>query len=144
VLGHATTQDDDVHIMADGKRIEPVELGASRQAFLLPARAEKITLHSRSFVPAHSSPGSRDKRSLGIRIRGLQLDGAKVALDDEAAFGAGWHKHEPRDGTPGARWTSGPAPIPANTRLVMLERAGTGSYWVSPKAAENKVVALFG
>jgi hypothetical protein len=144
LLGHASTQDDDVHIIADGKRFEPVGLGASRLAFMLPAGSEKISLHSRSFVPAHASPVSRDKRSLGIRIRGLQLDGADIALDDETAFGAGWHKHEPKDGTPGARWTSGPAPIPANTRLIMLERAGAGTYWVSPKAAGNKVVALFG
>src|SRR5580693_1352086 len=36
-LGYALTEDAGVHIMADGRRIEPVCLGDKRLAFLLPA-----------------------------------------------------------------------------------------------------------
>jgi hypothetical protein len=142
-LGYETTHDDDLHVIADGKRIDLVELGASRVAFLLPAGAQAISLESRTFVPAHTSPNSRDKRSLGFRVRGLQLDGVDVALDDDTSFTNGWHKHERQEGTAGTRWTSGQAPIPANTRLIMIERAGKGVFWAEREQPQDNVVALF-
>jgi len=141
--GFALTQDSDIHILADGKRIDPVDLGESRQVFLLPEGATAITLQSRSFTPAHANPASTDKRSLGIRARRLQLDGEDIPMNHETAFAAGWHNHETRDGKPGTRWTTGATPLPANTRLVMLEHAGTGQYWAAPKPAEDNVIALF-
>jgi hypothetical protein len=142
-LGHEKTNDADLHVMADGKRIDPIELGESRQAFLLPAGAQTISLNSRSFIPAHVNPKSGDKRALGIRARRLQLDGVDIAMDDEAAFATGWHKHESRDGKPGARWTAGPTPMPANTRLIMIEHAGQGFYWTGREEHQDNVVALF-
>jgi hypothetical protein len=71
------------------------------------------------------------------------LDGVDISLDDTAAFSDGWHKYEAQPGEPGARWTTGRTPLPANTRLVMIERAGIGHYWEPLKAAGGNVVALF-
>jgi len=142
-LGHEKTDDADLHVMADGKRIDMIELGDSRQAFLLPAGAKAISLNSRTFIPAHVNPKSGDKRALGIRVRRLQLDGVDIAMDDEAAFVIGWHNYETQPGKPGARWTTGQTPIPANTRLIVIEHAGRGLYWADREQHQENVVALF-
>jgi hypothetical protein len=143
-MGHVLTQEDGLHVMADGKRIEPVELGGSRQVFVLPAGAQAISLRSRTFIPNQVKPANSDKRSLGIRVGRLQLDGVDIALDDQTVFAAGWHKLETQPGKPDARWTTGETPIPAKTRLIMIDRAGRGHYWTPKEAARDNVVALFG
>jgi len=80
-LGHVITEDPHLHVMADGKRIEPEHLSPTRRAFLLPAERSSIELRCRSFIPAHVLPASDDQRSLGICVSRLQLDGADVALE---------------------------------------------------------------
>ena len=134
--GHTTTSEADLHVIADGRRIEPIELGARRFGFAFPADCRDIRLMSRTFIPAHTCAGSADPRSLGICVRRLQIDGDDVALDDEARFRVGWHEMET-----GQRWTRGSAPLPAKTRLVLIDLAGDGYYWSGPK---DNVVALFG
>ena len=61
-LGYAITQDADLHVIADGKRIDPIDLGDSRHAFLLPAGARDISLQSRTFIPSNVNPRSGDRR----------------------------------------------------------------------------------
>jgi hypothetical protein len=140
-LGYNISDDDDLHIIADRKRYEPVRLNKTRVAFMLPAGSQTIELRSRTFVPAYVQAGSPDMRSLGIRVGRWQLDGADCALDDDTAFASGWHEHEPGEANPGARWTTGNTPIAANTRLVVADLSGQGYYWVERK---DRVVALFG
>jgi hypothetical protein len=128
-LGHSITDDDDVHIIADGQNIDPIRLAETRAAFLLPAGGGSITLVSRTFIPAQINPHSRDERMLGTQVKRLQLDGKDVRLNDDDAFGPGWYHHEPRENSPGARWTTGMTPIPSATRLVVIDFAGLGYYW---------------
>jgi len=142
-LGYETTHDDDLHVIADGKRIDLVELGASRVAFILPAGAQAISLKSRTFIPAHVNLLSSDKRTLGIQVRRLQLDGVDIALDDQAALATGWHGPEMRGGKGDNRWTSGETPIPSGTRLIMIERGGRGVFWAERERRQDNVVALF-
>jgi len=141
-LGYVLTGDADVHVMADGKRIDPVSLGEKRLAFLLPAAGSNIELRCRSFIPAHINPAKSDQRSLGICIARLQLDGLEVALKDEAAFDRGWHALE---GDPQAlhwRWCQERTPLPAGTQLVVIDIGHHARcYWAK---SESVVSALFG
>jgi len=133
-LGHALTDNADVHVMADGKRIDPVSLGEKRLAFLLPAASSDIKLCCRSFIPAHISAENSDQRSLGICVSRLQLDGVELALKDEAAFALGWHPLECNARQQSWRWCTERARLPAGTRLVLIEVCSQGPhYWARPQ-----------
>jgi Hint domain/Passenger-associated-transport-repeat len=140
-LGHETTCEADLHLIADGKRIEPIEFGALRFAFTLPPACLDIRLMSRTFIPAHTCAASTDTRSLGLFIERLQIDGEDIPLDDQTVFGQGWHDLERCPGVSDQRWTVGNTPMPANARLIVIDLAGPGHYWQEPK---DNVVALFG
>jgi hypothetical protein len=139
-LGYLLTEDADLHVVADGTRIEPMYLAEKRLAFILPASAT-IELRCRCFVPAHVDPASNDRRSLGACLKRLQLDGVDVALEDEAAFALGWHALE-RDpqGQPW-RWSRDRALLPAGTRLIVIELRESGHYWAEPASG---AIASFG
>jgi hypothetical protein len=108
---------------------------------VVPDGCADISLRSRVFVPAHVSAELTDRRELGLYLNRLQIDGADVALDDDAACAAGWHRYEAREDGPGRRWTDGAAKLPAGARLVVIDYAGRGAYWAD---SEDNVVALFG
>jgi len=137
-LGYVLTGDADVHVMADGKRIDPVSLGEKRLAFLLPTAGSNIELRCRSFVPAQINPPSDDVRSLGICAGRLQLDGTDVALTDETVFCLGWHLLEGSPDGPQWHWSTGRTPLPAGTRLVVIEMCNQGPYyWAQPTMANE-------
>ncbi len=111
--GCVLTEQDDAHIVADGRQIEPIRLSSTRLGFVLPESAQSIVLRSNTFAPAHARPESRDKRELGLCVGRLQIDGSLFALDDEKACGSGWHAAEFVDMRFTHRWTSGHTPLPA-------------------------------
>jgi hypothetical protein len=140
-LGCALTEDADVHIVVDGKRVEPISLGEKRLAFLLPASAADIELRCRSFIPAQVNPENTDPRVLGIAIERLQLDGMEIALHDEATFGPGWQALE---GDPQGlhwRWCQDRAQLPRGTRIVVIKMCHQGRYWAEP---QGHSVAMWG
>jgi Hint domain len=140
-LGYVMTEDPDVHVMADGKRIEPVRLGETRLTFMLPAAGSTIELRCRSFIPAHLDPVTDDQRSLGICVGRLQFDGAEIALHNDEAFAVGWHGIEGNPEGHSWRWSCDRTPLPAGTRLVVIDIAGPSHYWAK---STSTVVALFG
>jgi len=136
-LGYALRDDADVHVLADGKRIDAVSLGENRLAFLLPAAGSNIELRCRSFIPAHINPESKDQRSLGLCVARLQLDGMEVALQDEAAFDRGWHTLEGDPQDLHWRWCQERAQLPQGARLVVIEMCHQGQYyWAEPKSID--------
>ena len=138
-LGEAITAEDDLHAMVGARRIDPLPLGEGRRAFVLPGGASPVVLRSRVFVPAEIDPDSPDRRHLGICIARLQLDGTDLPLDDEALFAEGWHPMEShRQGR--QRWSMGDAPLPAGTRLVVVDVVGRGYYW---QPRQDHVVSMF-
>lgn len=140
-LGYVMTEDPDVHVIADGKRIEPVRLGDKRVTFMLPAAGSTIELRCRSFVPAHLDPASEDQRSLGICVGRLQFDGAEIALDKEEAFAIGWHGLEGDSEGHSWRWSRVRTPLPTGTRLVVIDIAGPSRYWAN---STSTAIALCG
>ncbi|MBB4196769.1 hypothetical protein CCR94_20820 [Rhodoblastus sphagnicola] len=139
--GFALTPDTQAHILADGRKIEPVWLSPSRMFFVVPEGAKDIALMSKTFTPAHATPDSYDTRELGLCVERLQIDGADVALERDDALGAGWREAECDDGAFARRWTDGRARLPASGRLFMIDLGGEGRYWREPT---DNVVALFG
>jgi hypothetical protein len=134
-LGHAITGDADLHMLADGQRLAPLWLSESRAAFVLGAGCREIALQSRCFVPAHLDGATADWRSLGVCVARLQIDGSEIDLADDAAFQAGWHRLEDDGAGYRQRWTSGGARLPAQARLVVLDIAGPGFYWIDEPLA---------
>jgi DNA-binding beta-propeller fold protein YncE len=131
----ALTRDSDVHIMADGQRIEPADPSAASLEFVLPAARAAIELRCRGFVPANVDPASEDRRVLGIRVNRLQLDGADVPLADPAVFEHGWHSLE-QAGEHRWRWSHPSASLPAGTRQVTISMVGTAGYYqIDPKGS---------
>jgi hypothetical protein len=141
-LGYGMTDDPDLHLVADGKRIDPVPLSENRMAYMLPAALSSIELRCRTFTPAQIIPASDDARSLGICVSRVQLDGAEVALEDEAAFALGWHARECNSQGQSWRWSTECARLPAGTRLLVIDLCHQGlHYWAAPRST---VIALFG
>jgi hypothetical protein len=128
-LGYIITQKSNVHIEADTNRIDPIQLTSSRLAFVLPEGCSRITLTSHTFVPAQVIPNSRDTRKLGICVRRLLIDGDEVQLGNGGPLHDGWHEAEYENGLLSRRWTFERVPLPAQTRLVLIDLAGEGYYW---------------
>jgi hypothetical protein len=139
-LGYRITEDMDLHVKADGLKIEPMRLAEKRWAFALPEAAGDIELCCAGFVPAHTHPESGDMRTLGVCVRELQLDGVAVALDDAAVFGEGWHRLERVADGVVQRWTTERARLPKGTRLVVMTLVGRNRRWLKP--ATDSVVRL--
>ena len=131
-LGFTETPDAALHLTSGETRIDPIVLAPDRFAFILPPAAAELRLISRSFMPSAAEGGSADVRTLGVCVRRLQIDGTDVPLDQTSVFGAGWH--DPEWGDPGTgrcwRWTDGHATLPPGIRLLVLDVAGVGKYWV--------------
>jgi len=133
-LGHVMTEEADVHLLADGNRIDALRLSPTRLAFTLPAHVTTIELRCRSFVPA-SIGASNDMRSLGICVNRLQLNGLDVPLYDDHVFAGGWHDLEHDAGGPW-RWSHASAQLPATARLVVIDLLFVGCYyWLQPPDA---------
>ena len=111
----------------------------TRLAFALPPGGVKITLRSNRCAPAHVVAESSDVRELGLCVGRLRIDGFPVSLDSDETCGAGWHGAELTDGRFSHRWTTGAMPLPACTRIVILDLAGVGYYW---RSTDGRAVAL--
>jgi hypothetical protein len=135
MMGHHIEHDSELHVVADGQRVDAIELPQSRLAFVLPPDCTSIELRSRRFVPAHVDSSSGDRRELGICVGRLQIDGAAVELENEAAFSSGWHAVEQHP-THAQRWTDGAATLPAGARLIVVQIAGRSYYWAKPECME--------
>jgi hypothetical protein len=126
--GCATTREADAHVCVDGVRVEPIRLGASRLAFMLPSGGRRIELRSRAFIPARILADSSDLRALGLCVGALEIDGSPQALDDDEAL-PGWREPEFAEGGFSHRWTTGASPLPAGARFVIVDLVGEGRYW---------------
>jgi hypothetical protein len=99
---------------------------------MLPESGMNIELRSRTFIPAHIDPRSTDTRNLGMDVYRLQID-KEVALHDEARLLNGWHGLE--QGLQ-HRWSRDRMPLPAGTRLVVIDMHPQGPvYWRPPAVA---------
>ena len=130
--GFATTPDPDIHLVADGVRIDPVFFAPDRLAFGLRHPAARIALHSRSFVPAEFDGTCDDMRRLGICVADITVDGQVWDLKNERHFAKGWHAREDDGHGSTWRWTSGTTSLGSRRRLIQLRLANGGMYHIGP------------
>jgi len=104
------THDAGIHLLADGRRIPAESLDGNRWAATIPAGTRSLRLCSRFVRPSMVSDSS-DHRALGLMVRGLAIDGTRIAAD-HPALSRGWHAAE-HDAAGTWRWTDGDATLPA-------------------------------
>lgn len=108
-------ENPDLHIVVDGKRIQPTSDRGARYVFMVPAGAKSVTLASRFCIPADKMvPGLRDTRRLGVSVDWMAIRSSTsetIMPADHPALTTGWNEAE-RDGAAMWRWTDGAASIP--------------------------------
>ncbi len=110
--GFRLTQDPDLHLEIDGRRIEPSARHHLTYFFPLPAGPASVRIISRAGVPAELGV-ARDPRSLGIALRQIAVRRGwrfQVMPAADALLTDGFHAFEPDSGL---RWTDGDATLPA-------------------------------
>jgi Hint domain len=132
--GIPTTDEPDLHIVIDGKRVDAVSNAEGCYLFRLPACPDTARLVSRTGVPEELGV-ARDPRSLGVAIRGVTAwRGSTFATMDasDPALTDGFHAFETDTGL---RWTDGNALLPPTlfARLhgaiqIELRVCGTTTY----------------
>jgi hypothetical protein len=108
-----TTDEPDVHLLVDGRRIDGRRQPNGIRAFRLPANASSVRVVSRAAVPAELGL-ARDSRRLGIAVSRISLwRGARLRMIEasDPVLEVGFHLFEPELGM---RWTDGDALIPAS------------------------------
>ena len=108
-------ENPDLHLIVDGKRVQPTSDRNSRFVFMVPAGAKSVTLASRFCIPADKMvPGVRDTRRLGVSVDWMAIRTTTtetILSADHPALIAGWNDVE-HDGATMWRWTDGAATIP--------------------------------
>ncbi len=130
----ALADDPDLHLLADGVRIDARRLG-SRHEFTIPNACRSLRLTSRAAIPAEVWAGNDDPRLLGAAVRSIELDGEAMSLTDPR-LGAGWQPRE--GGSRGWRWTDGHAVLPA-CRSVTVTLAPLLRYPVAIAEARRQL-----
>ena len=140
--GLPMTDDPDLHLLVDGRRIDPSARYAGLYLFRLERAPATAIIMSRVGSPAELGR-SRDPRPLGVAVRRVTLLRGKRLRTLEAADAAltdGFHEHE---GELGLRWTNGAAMLPpdffhgfAAPMQVVLHVAGATQYplWFESQA----------
>jgi uncharacterized repeat protein (TIGR03803 family) len=128
------TEDADLHVLADGRRLDAAEHTGQVHVFHLPAVPSALRIVSRAAAPAELGL-ARDPRALGVALRRLVVrEGTRFrvteAQDDRLADG--FHAFE---ADPAFRWTDGDAAIPAELFAgfkapfeLVLHVGGTARY----------------
>ncbi|MGC9270412.1 glycosyltransferase family A protein [Acidiphilium sp.] len=110
------TTDPDLHIEADGVRIDALREGG-RYRFVVPDAARLTLVSRRGFALQ-----SLDRRPLGVSLASLVLDGRDMLMAPSLV--RGWHP-----GEAAWRWTAGRAELPRST-IVELTVAGSVTYFL--------------
>ena len=137
-LGHETTDDGDLRVLAGGRILRPV-VERGMHCFLLPSGTTDIRMLSRNAVPAMMHADSDDHRRLGVAIARIAMDGQAMALDD-ARIGDGWHGAEARAQGGTLRWTDGDAGlIVVGVTVLEVELAMSARTWREATPAAMRV-----
>jgi antigen 43 len=142
-----TTQDADLYLEANGRRLRPVAVAQGRHTFMLPAGTGDIVLRSRTSAPADLNPLSGDRRPLGVAVRAMTLragDDHIVIPADHPALKQGWHTAEAANGTIW-RWTAGSATIPMQTTagpaMLDIDVGSTATYILARSDRQEQRIA---
>ena len=128
----ATTSETDLHLLADGRRVDARMVAGGLHLFRLECRPRSVRIVSRSGVPCALGVNA-DRRRLGVALARVVLRGTGMTRElgpDAPQLAEGFHCPEPD-----LRWTDGDAVMPsalfdgfAGALNVELHLAGTATY----------------
>ncbi len=107
------TDDPDLHLLVDGRRIDGRAQPNGVHLFRLTERPSRVCIASRAAAPDELGI-ARDARVLGVALRQINVwQGRRLALmeADDPDLTVGFHEYEPDNGF---RWTNGDARLPEN------------------------------
>jgi hypothetical protein len=110
-LGHPTSADPDLHLVADGSIVRAQSVAGGCYTFQLDATAAEVWLASRCGIPAELELLSSDQRSLGVCVERLVLrdDHLRIEIShSHPALCEGFHEDE----EDARRWTTGMGRVP--------------------------------
>ncbi len=115
-IGWAITHDADLHLLADGRRLD-ADMTGDAVRFTVPSGTRDLRIRSKSFVPREIEADSGDGRRLGVPLRGLMMsDGISearaIAIDDGCLVDG--FSFVQSDSALIWRWTDGEAVLPAS------------------------------
>jgi hypothetical protein len=119
IPGEQFTRDPDLHLLVDGRRVNPVFAAAGVVRFSIDRPAGPVSLVSRNCIPQANGEGP-DRRRLGVGVTAMTLvhtDGDRIVPLDSEELSAGFHDHEGH-----VRWTKGRATLPASLFAGISER----------------------
>ncbi|HVC63555.1 MAG TPA: Hint domain-containing protein [Acetobacteraceae bacterium] len=143
---HATTDDPELRLVADGHVIRPLSSDANRYVFTLPAGVSSVRLVSRASVPSYFEAYRDDWRQLGVAIRRIVVRdsaGLTEIPPDHPGLTQGWHAVE-RDDATMWRWMNGDAvlPIRPTESPAMVEvQVGIAMRHIVENVAEGRLAA---
>jgi antigen 43 len=111
--GVPTTDDPDLHLMVDGRRVEASSRSGVLHIFRLTARPVTVRIVSRTGVPQELGL-ARDPRCLGVALRQIMVSqGVRVRTieAEDISLTDGFHGFETDNEI---RWTDGDAAVPAS------------------------------
>jgi hypothetical protein len=113
-----------------GEFITPLSNEAGRFTFALPAGTDQAVLQCPTFIPAETDPSSSDRRTLGIALTDMLVDGHSLPIES-LINPADLHRRGPAEQ---ATWTRGPARLrlPAEARQLALTVAELPQGWQPP------------
>ena len=112
-VGLPMTDDPDLHLLVDGRRLDTASQRGAWHVFHLASRPRRLRIVSRASAPQELGL-ARDPRSLGVAVRLIMVRrGAQVRslAADDPLLTDGFHAFEADDDI---RWTDGDAGVPAD------------------------------
>ena len=142
-----TTDDPDLHIVADGRAIRPLLVQGDSHLFLIPPGTATTRLASRANAPSLLAPYLDDRRRLGAAIKRISVRGTAAVTEyptDHPALSEGWFGVE-GDGSTIWRWTNGNASLPTTTNedplILEVQFGPRHSYALEPVSPARRIVA---
>ena len=120
--GVVLTDDPDLHLVADGMRLDPISVLPGQSVFRLARPPAALRIASRAASPQELGI-ARDARQLGVALQRIvirQKTRQRVIEADDPRLRDGYHDYEPDSQI---RWTDGNAAIPVEVF------AGGGEAW---------------
>ena len=124
----------DLHLLADGRRIDAIRRSDSEYAFRFAAAPRNLRIRSRAAVPQQIGI-ERDERTLGVALRRIVLAQPlrQRSIDaKDASLTDGFYAFETEHAF---RWTTGDAAIPADLfagaqgpSMLVLQLGATAQY----------------
>lgn len=142
-----TTEEADIHLLADNRRVDPVSVKGQVYTFVVPRNVKRTVLASRSVVPSDLVPYLDDPRKVGIAVRKISVQSQAERQEfgaDHPSLADGWHAPEfAADSV--WRWTKGYGllPVEATNAPAILEIvvAATTKYRIASPQSERRIAA---